>query len=165
MCNIRGSLRRLVVVWEQFQDCFLLKLPAKYLSWESFWEETIGWIHLDISLLRNSLYLYGMFLRSFLRRKHILDIVSQKLISCDLSTSFAGAKWRRPLVSSGWKLLELTSVSRFLACVTCPHKWRISVLAKKKLCEVKNYPLYTQVSWWLIMNLVKRKCVCRWEIA
>jgi hypothetical protein len=30
MCNTLGSLRRLVVVWEQFHDCFLLKLPVKY---------------------------------------------------------------------------------------------------------------------------------------
>ena len=30
---------------------------------------------MDISLLRNSLYLYGMFLGRFLRRKHKLDIV------------------------------------------------------------------------------------------
>jgi len=57
-----------------------------------------------------------MFLRSFLRRKHILDIVSQKHISCDLCTSFACAKGRRPLGGS-WKLLELISVSRFLAYV------------------------------------------------
>ena len=52
-------------------DCFLLKLPVKYYPGEGFWEETISWIWLDISLLRNSLYWYGMFLRSFLRRKHI----------------------------------------------------------------------------------------------
>ncbi len=30
MCNTLGSLKRLVVVWEQFHDCFLLKLPVKY---------------------------------------------------------------------------------------------------------------------------------------
>ena len=30
MCNTLGSLRGLVVVWEQFHDCFLLKLPLKY---------------------------------------------------------------------------------------------------------------------------------------
>ncbi len=30
MCNIHGSLRRSVVIWEQFHDCYLLKLPAKY---------------------------------------------------------------------------------------------------------------------------------------
>ena len=30
MCSILGSLRRLMVVWEQFHDCFLLKLPMKY---------------------------------------------------------------------------------------------------------------------------------------
>ncbi len=56
-------------------------------------------------------------LSGFLRRKHILDIVSQKQISCDLSTSFAAAKWRGPLGSWSWKLLELTSVSWFLAYV------------------------------------------------
>ena len=61
---------------------------------------------------------YVMFLSSFLRRKPLLDIVSQKLISCDLCTSFACAKWRRPLGGSSWKLLEFTSVSRFLAYVT-----------------------------------------------
>ncbi len=71
MCNTLGSLRRLVVVWEQFHDCFLLKLPVKYYPEKVFGEETISWIWLNISLLRNSLYLYGRFLRSFLRRKHI----------------------------------------------------------------------------------------------
>ncbi len=55
--------------------------------------------------------------QKFSEKKTYLDIVSQKQISCDLSTSFAGAKWRRPLGGSSWKLLELTSVSRFLAYV------------------------------------------------
>ncbi len=36
MCNILGSLRRLVVVWEQFHDCFLLKLQVKYYLGEDF---------------------------------------------------------------------------------------------------------------------------------
>jgi hypothetical protein len=44
------------------------------------------------SLLRNPVDRYGMFLSSFLRRKPLLDIVSQKHISCDLCTSFACAK-------------------------------------------------------------------------
>jgi hypothetical protein len=30
MRNTLGPLRRLVLVWEQFHDCFLLKLPVKY---------------------------------------------------------------------------------------------------------------------------------------
>ncbi len=93
----------------------------------------------------------------FSEKKSFLDIVSQKQVSNDLFTSFAVAMWRRPLGSSSWKLLELTSVSRFLAYVTRPHKWRISVLAEKKLCEKKN-SFYTRVSWWMIMNLGKRKC-------
>ena len=72
---------------------------------------------LDISLLRNSLYLYGMFLRSFLRRIHIwmLFLRNKYLVI-----------WVLPLLlqseedlwgTSGKKLLKLTSVSRFLAYV------------------------------------------------
>ena len=76
MCNTLGLLRILVAVWEQFHDGFLLNLLVKYYPEKGFGEETISWIWLDIFLLRNSLYLYGMFLRSFLRRKHILDIVN-----------------------------------------------------------------------------------------
>ncbi len=47
-----------------------------------------------------------------------------------------------------WKLLELTSVSRFLAYVTRPHEWRISVLAEKKTSMRKNNiaPVCTRVS-------------------
>jgi hypothetical protein len=70
--------------------------------------------------------------QKFSEKKHLLDIVSQKQISCDLSTSFACAKGGRPLRGSSWKLLELTSVSRFLAYVTRPHEWRISVACGKK---------------------------------
>ena len=44
---------------------------------------------------------------------------------------------KNPLWRPSWKLLELRSVSRFLAYVTCPHKWRICVPAEKKLCEEK----------------------------
>ena len=131
---------------------------SEILSWEGFWEETISWIWLDISLLRNSLYLYGMFLRSFLRRKHILDIVSQKQISCDLSTSSAVAKWRGPLGSSSWKLLELTSVSRFLAYVTRPHEWRISVLAEKNLLWGKKMIQCTHECHENDHEYFKRKC-------
>ena len=148
MCNTLGSLRRLVVVLGAVPWLIPSETASEILSWEGSWEETISWIWLDISLLRNSLYLYGMFLRSFLRRKHILDIVSQKQISCDLRTSSAVAKWRGPLGSSSRKLLELTRVSRFLAYVTRPHEWRISVLAEKNLLwGKKNYPVYTRVSW------------------
>jgi hypothetical protein len=45
--------------------------------------------------------------------------------------------WEVPV--SIWKLLELTSVSRFMAYVTCPHKWRISVaFVNKKALREKN---------------------------
>jgi hypothetical protein len=35
------------------------------------------------------------------------------------------------LKGSSWKLLELTTVSRFLAYVTRPHDWRIRVARGK----------------------------------
>ena len=112
-------------VWEQFHD-FFEKVSER--------KPAVGY-----SLLRNSCSVdrYGMFFSSFLRRKHLLDIISQKHISCDLCTSFACAKQRRPLGGSSWKLLELTSVSRFLAYGTHPHEWRISVACGKNLGEEK----------------------------
>ncbi len=148
MCNTLGSLRRLVVVWEQFHDCFLLKLPVKYYpekvskkkpsvgyDWifhywgtpytcmgcfsEAFWEENLFWI-------------------LFLRNKYLVIWVLPLLLQSEEDL----------LGSSSWKLLELTSVSRFLAYVTHPHEWRISVLAEKNLLwGKKNYPVYTRVSW------------------
>ena len=52
-----------------------------------------------------------------------------------------------PLGGSRWKLLELTSVTRFLAYCTHPHKWRISVACEKNLhWGKKMYPAHSWVS-------------------
>jgi hypothetical protein len=68
-----------------------------------------------------------------------LKSFSEKLGSYDFCTSFAGAKRRRPLGGSSWKLLEFTIVSRFLAYDTRPHELRISVACgEKNLCEVEK---------------------------
>ncbi len=114
MCNTLGSLRRLVVVWEQFHDCYLLLTASRILSLRRFlrWNPWVGYFFLTSSLHR-----YGIILRSFLRRKHLLDIVSQKQLSSGLCTPLLVAKQRRPLGGSSWKLLELTNVSTFLAYV------------------------------------------------
>ena len=164
MCNTLGSLRRLVVVWEQFHDCFLWKLPVKYYPGEGFWEETIHWIWLDISLLKTSLYLYGMILICFLRRKHIwiLFIRNKYHVICVLPLLLQSEEdlWE---VSVG-SFLELTSVSGFLAYVTRPCKWRISVLAEKNLCEENKLSTVHTSVMIIIMNLAKHKCLCRREI-
>jgi hypothetical protein len=99
-----------------------------------------------------------------------------------LCTSFACAKWRRPLGGSSWKLLELTTVSRFLAYVTRPHDWRIRVargivkprwgkkskyepgLQKKtlqermKIASLSDF-VFTYIS--IICSMVKCKCLWR----
>ena len=115
--------------WEQFHDCFLSETTRKWCPTSRIMshkkvpqkEAYLG----NILILRNPFLSMGS---------------CQKLYVLWLfDTSFACAKWRRPLGGSSWKLLELTSVSRFLAYVTRPHKWRISVaLWTKNLCEVKN---------------------------
>ncbi len=131
---------------------------SEILSWEGSWEETISWIWLDISLPRNSLHLYGMFLRRFLRRKHILDIVSQKQISRDFEYSLCCCKMKKTLGKFQLEAPRASSVSRFLAYVTLPHEWRISVEKGKKASEEKIYPAHTWVSWWTIINWIKHKC-------
>ena len=92
MCNTLGSLRRLVVVWEQFHDCFLLKLPAKYFILRKFLRTnhrlgTFGYFSSEELLI-----LVWDVSQKFSEKKTYLDIVSQKPISCDLSTSFVVAK-------------------------------------------------------------------------
>ncbi len=125
---------------------------SEILSWEGFWEETISWIWLDISLLRNSLYLYGMFLRSFLRRKHILDIVSQKQISCDLSTSSAVAKLRGPFGKFQLEAPRAYKCKQILGlCHSPPRMENQGGLWKKNLCEAKMYPANTWVLWLIVM--------------
>ena len=99
----------------------LSETASEKLSWEGFWDKIISWIWLDISLLRNSLNLYGMFLRSFLRRKHIWMLFLRNkylviwVLPLLLQSVFQSEEdlWG----TSGWKLLDLTSVSRLLAYV------------------------------------------------
>ena len=50
---------------------------------------------MGILCLETPLGRYGVFLRSFLRRKLLFDIVSQKQISCDLCTSLAKHKVKK----------------------------------------------------------------------
>ena len=49
--------------------------------------------------------------------KHLLNIVSQKLISYDFCTSFVLHKVKKTFGRSKWKLVELTHGSRYLAYV------------------------------------------------
>ena len=104
----------------------------------------------------------GCFSEVFWEENIFLDIVSQKQITCDLCTSFACAKWRRPLGGSSWKLIELIGVSRFLAYVTRTHKWRMSVTCGKKLPWGKKcIHAYIWVTWQtngFVMISVKSEC-------
>ena len=101
--------------WEQLHDCYFPQLPPRYVPWELSSEETISWVFFE------KLPLTGMgmgcFSEVFWEVNNFLDIVYQKLISYDFCTSFVFHKWRRPVGGSRWKLPELTSVRRFLACV------------------------------------------------
>ncbi len=81
-----------MVVWEQFHDCFLVKLPAKYFILRKFlrrnhWLDTFGYFSTEELLI-----LVWDVSQKFSEKKTYLDIVSQKQISNDLFTSFAGAK-------------------------------------------------------------------------
>jgi hypothetical protein len=81
---------------------------------------------------------YGVFLRSFLRRKHHFGYCFSDTNILWFVYSFAWCKQRRPLGGSSWKLLELTSVSWFLSYVTRPLNGESVWLVKKTSCEVKN---------------------------
>ena len=113
---------------------------------------TVAWLFLLCLTCRNCP------LRSFLRRKLVLDIsswgtcglctmswilFSKKLYLMTFCTSFALYKVKKTFGGSRWKLMELTHVSRYLAYVTRPHDWRIRVFCGqlKNLMEVKNKPL------------------------
>ncbi len=136
MCNSLESLWRLVVVWEQFHDCYLLKLPAQYFL-EKVFEIKLSVVYF---FLRNSLWQVRDVSQKFSEKKTsfwILFLRKNNLVIFVLP--LLAAKWRRLLGGSSWKLLELTSASRFLAYCTCPHKWRISVACGKNLCEVKKF--------------------------
>ena len=66
--------------------------------------------------------------------------ISEKIISHDFCTSFVLHKVKEAFGGSRWKLVELTRVSRYLAYVTRPHDWSISVFCGKlkNLMEVKK---------------------------
>ena len=89
MCNTLESLRRLVVVWEQFHDYYLLQLLAEYFPWEGFWDKTISW-----PFLSGTLPLTGMrcFSEFFWEDNLFLDRVSQKQLTCDFCTSSTYSK-------------------------------------------------------------------------
>jgi hypothetical protein len=67
------------------------------------------------------MYGYGVFLRSFLRRNTILDIVYQKLISYDFCTSFVLHKVKKTLGRFQVEAPRAYQCKRFLAYVTCPQ--------------------------------------------
>ena len=89
MCNTLGSIRRLAVVWEQFHDCFLLKLPVILRGFsEKKPSVGYGWIFTTEELP----ILVWDVSQKFSEKKTYLDIVSQKQISCNLCTFFAVSK-------------------------------------------------------------------------
>ena len=90
MCNTLGSLRRLVVVWKQFHDCSLLKLPVKYYPEQvSEKKPSVGLVGYFTT---EELHIQAWCVSQELSEKETYqDIVSQKQILCDLSTSFAVA--------------------------------------------------------------------------
>ena len=95
MCNTLGSLRRLVLVLEQFHDWFLLKLPVKYYPEKvSQKRPSVGysWI---FHYWGTPYTCMGCFSEVFWEEKIFLDIVSQKQIYCDLCTYFASCKVKR----------------------------------------------------------------------
>ena len=115
MCNTLWFLRRLVVVWEQFHVWYFPQLPAEYFPREVFWEETLSWLFfaeklplIGMECFSEVFWEENIFWILFLRNKYLVICVPPLL----------SAKWRRPLGGSSWKLLELTSVSRFLAYVS-----------------------------------------------
>jgi hypothetical protein len=54
---------------------------------------------------------------TYQERKHLLNIVSQKLLSYDLCTSFVLHKVKKTFGGSKWKLIELMHVSSYLAYI------------------------------------------------
>ena len=92
MCNTLWLLEEIGGNWEQFHDWYFPQLPAEYLPREVFWEETISWV-----FFAEKLPLTGMrcFSEVFWEEKHLLDIVSQKQISCECCTSFASCKVKK----------------------------------------------------------------------
>ena len=129
MCNTLGSLRKLLVVWEQFHDCQLLLTASRIFSLRRFlrWNPWVGYF-----FLRNSLDRLGCFSDVFweenihgwlfLRNKYPVTFVLPLLL----------AKWRRPLGSSSWKLLELTSVSNTWPMSLTPMNGESVWLVEKK---------------------------------
>ena len=123
--------------WEPFHD-FFLPSPTCRNCHEKFSEkDNIFWVFLLINLFDS----YGYFSEVFGERTRVLNIASQILISYSYNSVLPlfCTKWRRPLGGSMCKLLELTSVCRFLSFVIDPLKWRISVACRKNLCKVKIF--------------------------
>ena len=86
----------------------------------------------------------------FLRNKYLVI----------LCTSFACAKWRRPLRGSSWKLLELTTVSRFLAYVSACRN--LSICSNVQITKYLDVPNLRQISsksrilWFFCQNLEEK---------
>ena len=92
--------------------------------------------------------------------------ISEKIISHDFCTSFVLHKVKEAFGGSRWKLVELTRVSRYLAYVTRPHNWSISVFLQKiekphggknkALHHTKN--LTCREKWMLLCNIRHGMC-------
>ena len=152
MCYTLGSLRRLVVVWEQFHDWFLLKLPVKYYP-EKVPEKKssvgYGWI---FPYWETPILVWDIS-QKFSEKKTYFGYCFSETNILQFVYFLCCCKVKRPLGSSSWKLLELTSVSRFLAYVTRPHEWRISVACGKekplwgKKCIQCTHECHDEWSW------------------
>jgi len=97
--------------WEQFHDCHFPETTRKWCL--------MSWI-ISYKKLPHKELILGMFLYWGIHSS-VWDLVRSSM-SYDFDTSFACAKWRRPLGGSSWKLIELTSVSRFLAYVSVTRR-------------------------------------------
>ena len=92
---------------------------------------------LDIPCWETPFDRYGMLLISFLRRKHLLEVVSQKHISCDLCTSFALCKAEKTFgrfqleASRAYKCKQILGLCQVLLFETND----IDFLAKPWMCN------------------------------
>ena len=138
-----------VIGQESAYSCKLQELPTGTSQWSSSLCMNKGSTHnhkicvsekqypkevfLLRNLLRNSLWQVWEVSQKFSGKKTsfwILFLRNKYLVICVLPLLVQSEK---DLVGgSSWRLLELTSVSRFLAYVTHPHEWRISVAGGKK---------------------------------
>ena len=145
--------------WEQFHDCYFPHLPTKYVPREVSLEETISWVFFIEKLPLTGM---GCFSEVFWEESifWILFLRNKDLVICVLP--LLSTKWRKSLGGSSWKLLELTSVSRFLAYVTLEHATNSNpglllhfAVGKCVTHLVNCCPDPMVISWplWIVMDL------------